>query len=467
MLTVEGEIMKTTCSSFGLVQNYISLKFISDQIRNRYMVCVTIFDYNKILKRAFRLFILVISISTVSPAALLSQVAPDLGTASNFALFTSLGNVENMGTTATHITGNAGTDGPGASVITGYVLPAKIVGSQEIRNAATLQAKLDVQAVYTDLAGRTPIVPNHAVAYGSGEILGPGVYGGTAGAGSLLGILTLNAGGDPNAIFIFKIAAAFTSAASSEVKLVSGAQASNVFWVSGAAMNLGASTIMKGTLITGAGEVGLGTLCKLEGRMLSVSGRILTKDNDTVWLPSSALPVELISFKGSRSGEGSAVLKWSTASEINNDFFTIERSADAVNWETVGAVAGAGNSTEQINYEFTDFSCPNGATYYRLKQTDFDKKFKYEAKIYIEKHKDPDQLFIHIDPLNNYLNIVNIEGEKDIKAIHIYNVYGNEIYHSTNNESRIDISNFKNGSYLISIYLKSKIRILKFIVYKK
>jgi hypothetical protein len=433
------------------------------------MVCFIIIDYSKMLKRTLRLFIVVISVSVVSPTALLSQ-SPSLGAANNFALFTAAGAMTGTAA-ATQITGNIGTD---AGLITLYDPPTVITGTvYHGPDAVTNQVKIDVLAAHTDLVGRagpTRHVPAYGLAF-PGETLFAGLYD-NLGAASLAGILILDAQNVPSATFIFQIPGAFAVGADAVVELINGAQACNVFWAasSGAtagALSLGADVVMKGTLITDLGALAVGARTRLEGRMLTLDGAVTT-DTDTIWIPPACttLPIELISFKGYRSGEGSAVLKWSTASEINNDFFTVERSPDAVNWEVVGSVEGAGNSTEQIDYEFTDFSCPNKATYYRLKQTDFDEKFKYESKIQIEKHKDPDQLFIHIDPLNNYLNIVNKEGMEDIKAIHIYNLYGNEIYHSTINQSRIDISNFKNGSYVISIYLKSEIRTLKFIVYK-
>jgi hypothetical protein len=427
------------------------------------MFCFTIFNYFKILKRSFRLFILVISVSVVSPTALLSQ-SPDLGTANNFALYTAAGAL--TGTAGkTQVTGNIGTH---SGLITLYDPPTVITGTvHHGPNAATDQAKTDVLAAHTDLVGRlgpTRHIPAYGLAGPVGETLLAGLYD-NLGAASLGGLLILDAADDPSATFIFQIPEAFAVAAAAEVRLIRGAQASNVFWAASTgavagAMSLGANVKMKGTLITDLGALAVGASVRLEGRMLSMDGAITT-DTDTIWIPAVALPIELISFKGDRSGEGNAVLKWSTASEINNDFFTVERSPDAVSWEVVGTVDGAGNSTEQINYEFTDFSYPNKESYYRLKQTDFDEKFKYEATIHIEKHKDPYQLFIHIDPLNNYLNIVNKLEKRDIK---IYNIYGEETYRSTNNESRIDISNFKNGSYVISIYLKSEIRTLKFIV---
>src|SRR6185369_13902085 len=68
-------------------------------------------------------------------------------------------------------------------------------------------------------------------------------------------------------------------------------------------------------------------------------------------------------------------LDWTTASEINNSYFTIERSLDGIAYEEIGRVEGAGNSTYDISYNYTDQSPSAHATiYYRLKQTDFDGK---------------------------------------------------------------------------------------------
>ena len=91
---------------------------------------------------------------------------------------------------------------------------------------------------------------------------------------------------------------------------------------------------------------------------------------------SSALPVELIDFNAQLVGS-SVEVTWSTATEINNDFFTIEKSTDAVNFEFVGEVTGAGNSNSLQEYTYIDDNLLEGVSYYRLKQTDFDGKFKY------------------------------------------------------------------------------------------
>jgi hypothetical protein len=93
------------------------------------------------------------------------------------------------------------------------------------------------------------------------------------------------------------------------------------------------------------------------------------------------LPVELGDFKGKVTDEEKVQLNWMTYSEVNNDFFTVERSADGMNYEEVTRVKGKGNSTSINNYQWMDEKPLPGLSYYRLKQTDFDGTEKTEGRI--------------------------------------------------------------------------------------
>ncbi len=99
------------------------------------------------------------------------------------------------------------------------------------------------------------------------------------------------------------------------------------------------------------------------------------------------LPIVLAYFKG-ESEMNRSRLYWKTLSEINNDFFTIERSpaptAEGFNWEIVATMPGAGNSVEPLDYQFFDEDPLFGRNFYRLKQTDFDGKYAYSDIILIE-----------------------------------------------------------------------------------
>jgi hypothetical protein len=92
--------------------------------------------------------------------------------------------------------------------------------------------------------------------------------------------------------------------------------------------------------------------------------------------PSSILPVELSSFNAIHF-RNNILLKWQTATEINNNGFNVERSIDKINWNNLGFVKGNGNSNSTKNYSFTDNYSLSVKSYYRLKQVDNDGKFKY------------------------------------------------------------------------------------------
>jgi len=86
----------------------------------------------------------------------------------------------------------------------------------------------------------------------------------------------------------------------------------------------------------------------------------------------NVLPIELLRFDARAVDNSSVLLTWSTASETNNDFFTLERSIDAQDWKNIGEVQGAGNSNVELHYTFYDRNPRQGLAYYRLRQTDFD-----------------------------------------------------------------------------------------------
>lgn len=89
------------------------------------------------------------------------------------------------------------------------------------------------------------------------------------------------------------------------------------------------------------------------------------------------LPIELVAFHAINLKDKEVLLEWETASEINNDFFTIEKSVDGIEIVEIAEVKGAGNSTESRYYEFLDQVPYSGVSYYRIKQTDFDGAYAY------------------------------------------------------------------------------------------
>lgn len=88
------------------------------------------------------------------------------------------------------------------------------------------------------------------------------------------------------------------------------------------------------------------------------------------------LPIELTAFTA-ECGSNGVELTWTTATEINNAFFTVYRSADAISWETLTVMTGAGNSNAELNYTYTDSRALGEVSYYRLQQTDYDGATEY------------------------------------------------------------------------------------------
>lgn len=85
----------------------------------------------------------------------------------------------------------------------------------------------------------------------------------------------------------------------------------------------------------------------------------------------TALPITLMSFTAQKV-ENSNLLEWTTASELNNDYFLLERSTDGITWRTINKSSGAGNSNTLIDYSFSDYDFENTINYYRLSQVDFN-----------------------------------------------------------------------------------------------
>lgn len=99
-------------------------------------------------------------------------------------------------------------------------------------------------------------------------------------------------------------------------------------------------------------------------------------------LCNPSLPIELVSFEGYNTNTNNNLL-WSTSSEQNNDYFTIERSVNGINWEIVNTIKGSGNSTSTIEYSLVDNSYDNVINYYQLKQTDYDGNFELFEKVVV------------------------------------------------------------------------------------
>lgn len=111
-----------------------------------------------------------------------------------------------------------------------------------------------------------------------------------------------------------------------------------------------------------------------------------TATGPLTYTSAGILPIKLVKFEAN-SNSDRIDLNWVTAVEINNDFFTIEKSSDLKTWEVISTIKGAGNSNINIEYFEVDYSPYFGVSYYRLKQTDFDGQFTYSNVIPVKFNK--------------------------------------------------------------------------------
>jgi hypothetical protein len=166
---------------------------------------------------------------------------------------------------------------------------------------------------------------------------------------------------------------------------------------------------------------------------------------------SSPLPIELLFFNVNISDEVVKIL-WATAAEISNDFFTLERSTDGINWQIIGEIEGAGNSTLRLDYSFMDYNPIPGISYYRLKQTDYDGQYEYFAPSVLLYEPDnlfkvfpnPTVDFFHISTscelTNAKINIKNLNGQNEITA-----------EPTSGHQTSINVSTLPKGVYLLEV----------------
>lgn len=142
-------------------------------------------------------------------------------------------------------------------------------------------------------------------------------------------------------------------------------------------------------------------------------------------VPPSEMPVELMIFNGKVISDA-VELNWATASETNNDYFTIERSIDGISFEEIGFVQGAGNSNNVLEYKYSDYTSVEEA-YYRLKQTDFDGKFSYSGIIKVDVKGDRTTQ-IKVNGSGSALNLLATTETSGNLQIDIYTIDGNLVY---------------------------------------
>lgn len=223
------------------------------------------------VRRSFALLAGVATLAVAGGTANAAQPPVNFGVASSFSALAG-STVTNTGPSV--LQGDLGL-APGTSV-TGFP-PGSFGGTLHVADAVADQAQADLTQAYTDAAGRIP--PAEVTGDLGGLLLTPGVYRAPSSIG-LTGTLTLDAQGDPNAVFIFQVGSALTTATASRVVLINGAQPCNVTWQIGSSATLGSASEFVGNLMAGA-SISLDDAVTVRGRLLARTGAV-TLINDTV-----------------------------------------------------------------------------------------------------------------------------------------------------------------------------------------
>lgn len=193
-----------------------------------------------------------------------------------------------------------------------------------------------------------------------------------------------------------------------------------------------------GTLTIGGDLIGgTGTTINGDGTV-SVGGSVDPNVSDPGTGQINTLPIELVSFTA-QFINGQVKIDWTTAAEINNDYFTIERSADGLSFETILTISGQGNSSQLVNYTEFDYSPLEGISYYRLKQTDYDGQFSYSNIVGVNSTalKSSSQVNVFPNPfaLNEgilTIQVTDFNSDENI-SIQVIDITGRVVYESIEN----------------------------------
>ncbi len=216
----------------------------------------------------------------------------------------------------------------------------------------------------------------------------------------------------------------------------------------------GASIGASGVLSTGAGYTNRSTansniiedknaaaVGAYNATFTSASGNWIAQMVTFISTSSIVLPIDLLFFTG-ECNNNNIVLKWATASETNNEYFTVERSEDGSQWEAVGTVKSTGNSSITQNYSYTIGETSDKISYFRLKQTDLDGNFKYFNTIPVNNcNSNSAGLSIYPNPSNgrSLFGKINLKANEEYSII-IFDAVGNVVLRSTSSQPQFTVN---------------------------
>lgn len=173
---------------------------------------------------------------------------------------------------------------------------------------------------------------------------------------------------------------------------------------------------------------------------------------------SSLLPITLNYFTASQSSDEIA-FEWQTASEVNNDFFTIEYSIDGVHFNELLREDGNGTTSETNDY-YATASAENfaGITYFRLKQTDFNGEYSYSDVVYVAVESNETDLYVFPNPTTDYITVAG----NPISA-YVSDTFGRNMSCVQTSENTFDVAGLSVGTYYVVVTTRNGKKVLPFV----
>lgn len=318
----------------------------------------------------------------------------------------------------------------------------KITGSTTIRNSSTLEGSLTTNNLTID---NSSSINNSGTALVSGNFTDNGTLT-NSGSITVMGTSLISWGDVINNTGLVYFAGNVTN--------------------QGVIQNDG-QLLVDGTLKNTSGSIlGAGDLCSNSGSAPTISGSAGINTNQLCGSESSNLPVQIVEFNAASTGSD-IIIAWTTASEVNNEYFEVMVSTNGINFERIGLVQGNGNSNVVLNYSFTHVNAQSGSLYYMLVQHDFDGKTQ-NSKIINAQHNSSLEAKLYPNPAQ-IGQVISIELSSDNHSeIRMMDASGKIILSTVSNESKIELNtnDLPIGFYVVQIIqndqlIQKKINIIR------
>lgn len=184
---------------------------------------------------------------------------------------------------------------------------------------------------------------------------------------------------------------------------------------------------------------------------LSIAGPGINSQVVSFAVTNQPLPVKLVSFTVEPE-QDRVKIKWTTADETDNSYFSVERSIDGKEWKEVIRVNGSGNSVVTRNYERFDETPVDGVSFYRLKQVDIDGQFSISPVKAVTHSAGKKNISVY--PVPNYGNTIFINGITDYRdyQLSILTQSGTTLFTASINSFTMNLPQISEGSYILRIY---------------